>query len=79
MQIAVYVIYELLVRLEDLNPGIGNYLKNKTTTNGILVHTTTGQISIPAGILLRQFNDPTTITQHELLDLLDSFKESAQP
>lgn len=74
MQIGAYVIYELLVRLQEQDPAVGDYVGNKITGNGVLVNTTTGLITMPHDILLRQFNDPTSITQHEILNLLDSFK-----
>jgi len=74
MQIAVYVIYELLIRLQELNPVVGEYLFNNQTDVGTLVRTTSGSIAIPNDILLRQFNAPASISQHEILNLLDSFK-----
>lgn len=74
MQIAVYVIYELLIRLQEINPAVGEYLMNKIIEDGILVRTTSGSIPIPDSILLRQFNDPASISQHEILGLLDAFK-----
>lgn len=77
MQIAVYVIYELLIRVQELNPAVGEYLLNKQTDNGILVRTTGGSIAIPDDILQRQFNDPASISQHEILNLLDGFKLGA--
>jgi len=76
MQIAVYVIYELLIRLQDLNPGIGEYISNKKKDENILVRTSTGHLTIPERILQRQFHEPTAISQQEILDVLDNFKGS---
>lgn len=76
MQIPVYVIYELLIRLQELNPGVGDYMLNKKTANGILVRTSSGTINLPEEILFRQFNDPASISQLELLTLLESFRLS---
>lgn len=46
---------------------------NKKTVDGILVRTSTGSIAIPDSILLRQFNDPASITKYEILGLLEGF------
>jgi hypothetical protein len=73
MQTAVYIIYELLIRLQELKPDVGDYLSNKTTTDGIVVFTSTGKIVIPDTIILRQINTPASITTYELIILLDSF------
>jgi hypothetical protein len=77
MQISVYVIYELLIRLQELNPGIGEYVSNKRSADGILVRTSSGTIEIPENILSLQFNNPSSIGQHEILGLLDRFKLAA--
>ncbi|MGQ7856689.1 hypothetical protein ACUN24_20820 [Pedobacter sp. WC2501] len=68
------MIYELLIRLQELNPAVGEYLLNNQTDVGTLVRTISGSIAIPNDILLRQFNDPASISQHETLNLLDGFK-----
>jgi hypothetical protein len=74
MQISVYVIYELLIRLQELNPAVGEYVSNKRSGDGILVRTSSGTIDIPESILSTQFNNPSLITQDEILSLLDRFK-----
>lgn len=70
----VYVIYELIIRLQELNPEIGEYLNYRDTETGILVRTTSGTIELSETMLLRQFNNPTAITQHEILSMLDTLK-----
>lgn len=77
MQISEYVIYELLIRLQELNPGVGEYVSNRKTEHGILVRTSTGVIPIPEDILLRQHSNPTGVNQQEILNLLGGFKLSA--
>jgi hypothetical protein len=77
MQISVYVIYELLIRLQELNPAVGDYVSNKRSSDGILVRTSNGTIDIPEGILSAQFNNPSSITQNEILNLLARFKLAA--
>ena len=74
MEIPVYVIYELLIRLNELNPAVGDYISNKKINEGTLVRTSTGIIALSDGVLSRQFHDPSTISQHEILDLLKGFE-----
>ncbi len=76
MQIAVYILYELVIRLQELNPAIGEYVSFKKVEDGILIRTSTGQISVSDHILALQFNDPTAIGQPEILNLLNNFKLS---
>ncbi len=76
MQIAVYVIYELLVRLQELNPAVGEYISYKKINAGISVQTSTGLVFIPEHLLSTQFNNPAAINPSDLLSLLDSFKLS---
>ncbi|MBB5638401.1 hypothetical protein HDE68_004330 [Pedobacter cryoconitis] len=68
MQISTYVVYELISRLQELNPIVGEYLNYKSTMNGILILTSAVQIAMPDDILLQQFNDPASITQNTLLE-----------
>lgn len=74
MEIPVYVIYELLIRLNELNTDVGDYISNKKINQGILVRTSTGIIALSDEILSRQFHDPSTISQQEILDLLKGFE-----
>lgn len=70
MQIATYVIYELLIRMKELNPDIGDFISCKRTENGILVKTTSESIIIPENIYQQQFENPSGISKVELLSLI---------
>lgn len=70
MQIATYVIYELLIRMKELNPDIGDFVSCKKTENGILVQTTSAPIMIPETIYQQQFENPSSISTIELLSLI---------
>lgn len=74
MQLAVYVIYELLIRVQELNPEVGEYISYKKINGGVSVRTTNGSIEMPDGLLQEQFNNPTSIRESQILALLDSFK-----
>jgi len=74
MQLAVYVIYELLIRVQELNPEAGEYVSYKKISGGVAVRTTTGSIEIPDHLLTEQFNNPASIKEAEILALMESFK-----
>jgi hypothetical protein len=69
-----YVIYELLIRLQELDPAIGEYLSYKKIKAGIAVQTTTGVLEIPDSILDLQFHNPAAILNSDLLELQSSFQ-----
>lgn len=66
----------MLIRLQELNPGVGEYFSFKKTDTGVLVITTTGHLNIPSAVLEKQFQDPESITSDELTIILDTFKLS---
>ncbi|MEE1945825.1 hypothetical protein VRU48_11955 [Pedobacter sp. KR3-3] len=70
MQIATYVIYELLIRIKELNPEVGDFVSCRKTDRGVYVQTTSGQITIPDSLYHKQFEDPTEISTADLLSLL---------
>ncbi|TDQ09217.1 hypothetical protein [Pedobacter metabolipauper] len=74
MQFPTYIVYELLIRLQELNPLVGDYLSFKNLQTGIYLRTTTGSIEIPEAILSMQFHDPGSIKRSEIISLLTSFQ-----
>lgn len=77
MQIAVYIFHELLIRLQELNPAVGEYTSFKLEDNEIEISTSNGYLKVSQNMLERQLTDPSTISQQELIKLLDSFKLGA--
>jgi len=69
-----YVIYELLIRLQALDPAVGEYVSFKKINAGISVQTTTGPLEIPNTLLDLQFNNPAGITDTDLVELLSSLR-----
>ncbi|RZL13438.1 MAG: hypothetical protein EOO89_17530 [Pedobacter sp.] len=69
-----YVIYELLIRLQALDPAVGEYVSFKKINAGISVQTTTGPLEIPNTLLDLQFNNPAGITDTDLAELLSSLR-----
>ncbi|TDO24287.1 hypothetical protein [Pedobacter duraquae] len=74
MQVAVYIFYELLIRLQELDPEIGEYSSYRKTSSGISLQTTAGHIEVPDDLISRQFNSPEFINSSELLSVLNTFK-----
>lgn len=74
MQLAAYVIYELLIRLQEIDPAVGEYLSYKKISAGIKVQTTGGSLEIPDTLLEQQFHRPEGILAGDLLGILGSFQ-----
>jgi len=74
MEISNYVIYELLIRLQELHPGVGEYISNKKNSYGVMLTTTTGSIQLPQDLLHQQFQHPSLISPLDILSLLENFK-----
>lgn len=76
MQIAAYVIYELLIRLQELKPEVGEYLTYKKISGGIKVQTTKGNLEMPDTVLDMQFHHPESVMNSDLLSMIESFKSN---
>ena len=74
MQLAVYVFYELIIRLQELDPAIGEYRSFKKTGEGVTLNTTTSSMDVLAHLVAMQFSTPALITSAELLNILETFR-----
>ncbi|WP_276088855.1 hypothetical protein [Pedobacter sp. JY14-1] len=77
MEIATYVVYELLIRLQALTPNVGVYLSSSQNPSGVLLKTTTGTIHLPIELLKKQFEEPSLITETDIINLLSNFRVTA--
>lgn len=78
MKFSVYVIYELLMRAQELDPGIGDYQSYKKINAGISVITTTGSFDISAYLLDKQFNNPALVSKDDILGFLTTYKSKSR-
>lgn len=76
MSIPVFVFYELLIRLSELNPDVGDYFSHTLLEKEVILKTTTGMIKVPLNLVKKQFADPKLIATSELSALLDQFKSA---
>jgi hypothetical protein len=70
-----YVIYELLIRLQEIDPTIGEYQSYKKIKAGIIVLTTIGTFEISDQMLDLQFHNPDAVAASDLKEMLGSFQE----
>lgn len=78
--IPLYIIYELLIRLNQFNPSIGSYTSHSFNTTGAVIITTHGKLRIRKAILNRQFKDPELVSSADLILLTQtSFVKKAAP
>ena len=76
MSIPVFVFYELLIRLSDLNPAVGDYFSHSLKEKEVILQTTTGVIAIPQQLIKKQFTDPRMVADKELKVLVERFMKS---
>jgi len=69
-----YAIVELLMRLGQINPHVGDYKDHTVYTTGVMVKTTNGSITFAKDLIKQQFNDPELIAEAELKNVLQAFK-----
>jgi hypothetical protein len=72
-ELPTYAIVELLIRLSDINPQIGNYKDHHIQDSHVIVKTTHGYIRFPHPIVMQQFNNPDLITEQQLTDIAETF------
>lgn len=71
MPIPTFVIYELIVRIYQLQPAIGSYASHTFNTSGAVIITSTGTFRIRKAILNRQFKDPELVFDADLLHIVN--------
>jgi len=74
----LYIYYELLIRLSEINPELGDYLSSSTHAQICILRTTLGTMHIPEELLDRQFNNPSLITISELEQVIATFKDTVR-
>lgn len=72
----LYAVIELLIRVSEYNPSIGDYKDHARHTQGYVIKTTNGTILFSKQIIETQFKHPEDITKPMLQQLASSFKNS---
>jgi hypothetical protein len=70
----LYLLYEILIRLTELDPMIGDFYSYKYTDTGVIIRTTNGSLYVAQQLLDKQFANPVHITPDELKLLVADFK-----
>ncbi|WP_129714374.1 hypothetical protein [Pedobacter sp. SYP-B3415] len=73
MPVPVFVYHEILIRMQNFNPQIGDYLSASAHGDAVSLQTTTGSLSVPVALLQSQFRDPSAIDDEELRTLAGNF------
>ena len=69
-----YAIVELLIRLAQINPHIGDYKDHAVYTDAVIVKTTLGHFTFSKALIRQQFNQPELITEADLIKAIETFK-----
>ncbi|MCD0488984.1 hypothetical protein LPB86_12155 [Pedobacter sp. MC2016-14] len=70
----IFIFHELVIRLDQVNPGIGRYQYNKQHDESFTLFTGTGSVIVPVHFLKMQFEDPSLINDADLAILATNFK-----
>jgi hypothetical protein len=70
--IPLFIFYELLTRIHQIDPSIGTYVSHRYNTTGAVVITSNRTLRIKKSILNRQFKDPELVTVAELALILQA-------
>lgn len=74
MNFPLYIYYELLIRLSEIESEIGHYVSSTVNEEVCILRTTNGTVEVPVNFLKRQFEDPNLINKDELVTLSKGFK-----
>jgi len=72
----LYIYYELLIRLSEIESEIGHYVSATENEEVCILRTTNGTVKVPVNFLKRQAEDPNLINKDELIALSKGFKPS---
>ena len=61
VNIPLYIYYELLIRLSEIESEIGHYVSSTANEEACILRTTNGTLKVPVNFLKRQFEDPNLI------------------
>ena len=74
MKFPLFLYYELLVRLTEFRPDIGDFVSAFASDSHLVLTTGTGILEISSGLMYRQFNDPDTVSKAEIRKLAGDFQ-----
>lgn len=69
--IPIFVIYELLIRMQEISPDIGEYQTHHFEGGRAIIQTTEHRYECSMDILYRQFFDPRLIDIDEIHELVN--------
>jgi hypothetical protein len=74
MNFPLYLYYEMLIRVSEFQPEVGDYQFVSITHEIASIKTTTGELKVATEILLKQFHDPDMISAAEIKQLARDFQ-----
>jgi len=69
-----YAIVELLIRLAQIDPHIGDYKGHAISVDSAVVKTTNGKIPLLKTLIWQQFEQPDLITEADLKEVILAFQ-----
>ncbi len=78
MKLPIFIIYELIIRLQEFHENIGDYEMHYYSDYGLTIKTSSGSININKEIVDKQLLDPSLVSKDELILLANSFSKKQQ-
>jgi hypothetical protein len=73
MNFPLYLYYEMLVRVREVRPNIGEYQFVLVFENSVVINTTMGKVRVSKDLLLIQFKNPDLISTDQIEALASQF------
>ncbi|WP_316734636.1 hypothetical protein [Pedobacter aquatilis] len=74
MKFPHYIYYEILIRLTEFVPNIGDFISVNEQEDEILINTTTGYLMVSRDVLEKQFKDPNLLRNEDIASLNKHFR-----
>jgi hypothetical protein len=74
MNFPLYLYYEMLIRVSEFQPEVGDYQFVSVSNEIAAIKTTTSELKIANEILLKQFHDPDLISAAEIKQIARNFQ-----
>ena len=73
MKIPIYIIEEVLIRLQGINPEIGKLKTMERLGSQMIIKTSNGIITVPVSLLGLQLHDPSMLKNEDVETLAKQF------
>jgi len=74
MEYPIFIFHELVIRLKEIESGLGSFSTVNVQADHCVIFTSTGSLRVGNDLLQKQYLDPKTIAGEDLRELLLGFQ-----